>query len=162
MLPLSNNEDFILLQNMPRFQPENLEKNAQIFERVNAMAARKGCTPSQLALAWVHHQGSDVCPIPGTTKIENFNQNVKAMSVKLTPDEMAELESYCTLREVKSWVTGMLKWPTLGRTPRPCHYHHGNLSSQSPSSAEDAQVHFASFDVWYKVRIACLILCIYS
>uniref|UniRef100_A0A0A9EY96 NADP-dependent oxidoreductase domain-containing protein n=1 Tax=Arundo donax TaxID=35708 RepID=A0A0A9EY96_ARUDO len=58
------------------------------------MATRKGCTPSQLALAWVHHQGSDVCPIPGTTKIENFNQNVGALSVKLTQDEMAELESY--------------------------------------------------------------------
>ena len=79
---------------MPRFQPENLDKNAQIFERVNAMAARKGCTPSQLTLAWVYHQGCDVCPIPGTTKIENFNQNVKALSVKLTPDEIAELESY--------------------------------------------------------------------
>ena len=94
------NEDFILLQNMPRFQPENLDKNAQIFERVNAMAARKGCTPSQLTLAWVYHQGCDVCPIPGTTKIENFNQNVKAMSVKLTPDEMAELESYAAAGEV--------------------------------------------------------------
>ncbi|CAD6337879.1 unnamed protein product [Miscanthus lutarioriparius] len=63
---------------MPRFQPENIEKNAKIFEHVNAMAAKKGCTPSQLALAWVHHQGNDVCPIPGTTKIENFNQNVGA------------------------------------------------------------------------------------
>ncbi|CAN6248127.1 unnamed protein product [Urochloa humidicola] len=85
---------------MPRFQPENLDKNAQIFERVNAMAARKVCTPSQLALAWVHHQGNDVCPIPGTTKIENFNQNVGALSVKLTPDEMAELESYTAAGEV--------------------------------------------------------------
>jgi aryl-alcohol dehydrogenase-like predicted oxidoreductase len=85
---------------LPRFQPENLDKNAQIFERVNAMAARKGCTPSQLALAWVHHQGNDVCPIPGTTKIENFNQNVGALSLKLTPDEMAELESYAAAGEV--------------------------------------------------------------
>ncbi|KAF0893598.1 hypothetical protein E2562_027323 [Oryza meyeriana var. granulata] len=84
-------------KHMPRFQPENLEKNAEIFERVNTMAALNGCTPSQLALAWVHHQGSDVCPIPGTTKIKNFNQNVGALSVKLTPEEMTELESYaCT------------------------------------------------------------------
>uniref|UniRef100_A0A0E0J447 NADP-dependent oxidoreductase domain-containing protein n=1 Tax=Oryza nivara TaxID=4536 RepID=A0A0E0J447_ORYNI len=83
-------------EHLPRFQPANLEKNAEIFERVNAMAARKGCTPSQLALAWVHHQGSDVCPIPGTTKIENFNQNVAALSVKLTPGEMTELESYAS------------------------------------------------------------------
>ncbi|CAN6227650.1 unnamed protein product [Urochloa humidicola] len=88
-------------KHMPRFQPENLDKNALIFERVNAMAARKGCTPSQLALAWVHHQGNDVCPIPGTTKIENFNQNVGALSVKLTPDEMAELESYAAVGQVE-------------------------------------------------------------
>jgi aryl-alcohol dehydrogenase-like predicted oxidoreductase len=67
-----------------------------IFERVNAMAARKGCTPSQLALAWVHHQGADVCPIPGTTKVENFNSNVAALSVELTPQDMAELESYAS------------------------------------------------------------------
>ena len=98
MLPLPN-ENFILLQYLPRFQPGNLDKNAQIFERVNAMAARKGCTPSQLALAWVHHQGNDVCPIR-TTKIENLNQNVGALSVKLTPDEMAELESYAAAGEV--------------------------------------------------------------
>ncbi|EHA8587503.1 putative aldo-keto reductase 2 [Cocos nucifera] len=82
-------------------QPENLEKNAVIFERVNEMAKRKGCTPSQLALAWVHHQGSDVCPLPGTTKIENFNQNIGALSVKLTPEEMAELESYASTDSVK-------------------------------------------------------------
>uniref|UniRef100_A0A0D9ZJ25 NADP-dependent oxidoreductase domain-containing protein n=1 Tax=Oryza glumipatula TaxID=40148 RepID=A0A0D9ZJ25_9ORYZ len=88
-------------KHIPRFQPENLEKNAEIFERVDAMAARKGCTPSQLALAWVHHQGSDVCPIPGTTKIENLNQNIGALSVKLTPEEMAELESYASTDDVR-------------------------------------------------------------
>ena len=65
------------------------------------MATRKGCTPSQLALAWVHHQGIDVCPIPGTTKMENFNQNVGALSVKLTPEEMAELESYAAAGDVQ-------------------------------------------------------------
>jgi aryl-alcohol dehydrogenase-like predicted oxidoreductase len=95
------NKDFILVQNMPRFQAENLGKNAQVFECVNEMARRKGCTPSQLALAWVHHQGSDVCPIPGTTKIVNFNQNVRALSVKLTPDEMSELESYAAANNVQ-------------------------------------------------------------
>ncbi|CAO1939080.1 unnamed protein product [Urochloa humidicola] len=88
-------------KNLPRFQPENMEKNAKIFERVSAMAERKGCTTSQLALAWVHHQGSDVCPIPGTTKIANFNQNVGALSVKLTPEEMAELESYAAMDDIQ-------------------------------------------------------------
>ncbi|KAI4334822.1 hypothetical protein L6164_013531 [Bauhinia variegata] len=86
---------------LPRFQPENLEHNKTIFHKVNEMAARKGCTPSQLALAWVHHQGNDVCPIPGTTKIENFNQNIGALSIKLTPEEMAELESYAAADAVK-------------------------------------------------------------
>ncbi|OMP05629.1 Aldo/keto reductase [Corchorus olitorius] len=65
------------------------------------MAKRKGCTPSQLALAWVHHQGDDVCPIPGTTKIENLNENIKALSVKLTPEDMAELESIASGDAVK-------------------------------------------------------------
>ncbi|CAL5034937.1 unnamed protein product [Urochloa decumbens] len=88
-------------KNLPRFQPENMKKNALIFERVSDMAARKGCTTSQLALAWVHHQGNDVCPIPGTTKIANFNQNLGALSVKLTPEEMAELESYASMDNVQ-------------------------------------------------------------
>lgn len=96
---------------MPRLKPENLDKNIKIFERVNAMAARKGCTPSQLALAWVHHQGNDVFPIPGTTKIHNFNQNIGALSVKLTPDEMAELESYATAGEVQGD-----RYPTMANT----------------------------------------------
>ena len=57
------------------------------------MAEKKSCTPAQLALAWVHHQGDDVCPIPGTSKIKNLNQNIGALSVKLTAQEIAELEA---------------------------------------------------------------------
>lgn len=86
---------------MPRFQAENLDHNKILYDRVNEMAAKKGCTPSQLALAWVHNQGSDVCPIPGTTKIENFKQNVGALSVKLTPEDMAELESIASANAAK-------------------------------------------------------------
>ncbi|KAK4489128.1 hypothetical protein RD792_004922 [Penstemon davidsonii] len=88
-------------KNFPRFKAENLENNKLIYERVTAMATRKGCTPSQLALAWVHHRGDDVCPIPGTTKIKNFDQNVGALSVKLTPEEMNELEQYASADAVK-------------------------------------------------------------
>ena len=90
------------MQHQPRFQPENLEHNKKLFERVNEIAAKKGCTPSQLALAWVHHQGDDVCPIPGTTKIENLNQNIKALSLKLTPEEIAELESIASADALRS------------------------------------------------------------
>ncbi|MCL7039253.1 hypothetical protein MKW94_019715 [Papaver nudicaule] len=90
---VDNLVDNDMRKNLPRFQPENLEHNKHIFEKVNELAEKKGCSASQLALAWVHHQGADVCPIPGTTKIENLNQNVGALSVKLTESEMAELES---------------------------------------------------------------------
>ncbi|BFG15577.1 hypothetical protein CerSpe_018470 [Prunus speciosa] len=88
-------------KHLPRFQPENVEHNKTLFEQVSDLAARKGCTPSQLALAWVHHQGNDVCPIPGTSKIENFNQNIGALSVKLTPEELSELESFASADAVK-------------------------------------------------------------
>ncbi|KAF9621952.1 hypothetical protein IFM89_029172 [Coptis chinensis] len=88
-------------KHLPRFQPENLEHNELIFDLVNEIALKKGCTPSQLALAWVHHQGNDVCPIPGTTKIENLNQNIGALAVKLSPEEMAELEGLASEEAVK-------------------------------------------------------------
>ncbi|CAK9170654.1 unnamed protein product [Ilex paraguariensis] len=53
---------------LPRFQPENVEHNKKLYEQVNAIATRKGCITSQLALAWLQHQGNDVSPIPSTTK----------------------------------------------------------------------------------------------
>lgn len=65
------------------------------------MAVRKGCSTSQLALAWVHHRGNDVVPIPGTTKISNLDSNIGALPVKLTPEEMAELEAYALADEIK-------------------------------------------------------------
>ncbi|CAI9777023.1 unnamed protein product [Fraxinus pennsylvanica] len=86
---------------VPRMQQENLEHNTRLFERLKDMANKKGCTPSQLALAWVHHQGSDVCPIPGTTKIENFNDNIRALSVKLTKEDMSALESIASAGAIK-------------------------------------------------------------
>lgn len=99
----------IRVQNMPRFQPENLEHNKKLFELVNDMAIQKGCTPSQLALAWVHHQGNDVCPIPGTTKIENLNQNIGALAVKLTAEEMGELESIASVKGER-YGSGLGTW----------------------------------------------------
>ncbi|KAL6517925.1 hypothetical protein OROMI_033626 [Orobanche minor] len=77
----------------PRFHAENLSSNMLVYQGISEMASRKDCTPSQLTLAWVHHQGDDVSPIPGTTKIENFNDNIGALFVKLTPDEMTQLSA---------------------------------------------------------------------
>ncbi|KAI6693872.1 hypothetical protein NL676_021582 [Syzygium grande] len=108
-----------VMQSMPRFQPENFAHNAKLFDQVNEIAQRKGCTPSQLALAWVHHQGGDVVPIPGTTKIENFNQNIGALSVKLTPEEMAELESIASADSVKGgrYASNMPTWEDSDTPP---------------------------------------------
>ncbi|KAF9621955.1 hypothetical protein IFM89_029175 [Coptis chinensis] len=99
-------------KHLPRFQPENLEHNELIFNLINEIALKKGCTPSQLALAWVHHQGNDVCPIPGTTKIDNLNQNIGALAVKLSPEEMAELEGLASEDAVKGerYGTGIRTW----------------------------------------------------
>lgn len=89
------------LQTIPRFQPENVEHNKKLYDRIKEMATRKGCTPSQLALSWVLHQGNDVCPIPGTTKMENLKSNIKADAVKLTSEDMKELESFASADAVK-------------------------------------------------------------
>ncbi|KAL3506552.1 hypothetical protein ACH5RR_031934 [Cinchona calisaya] len=87
---------------LPKFKPENVEHNKKMYERVNEMATRKGCSPPQLALAWLHHQGKDdVCPIPGTTKIENLDKNIGALSIKLSPEEMSELEAIASADAVK-------------------------------------------------------------
>ncbi|XP_030463868.2 probable aldo-keto reductase 2 [Syzygium oleosum] len=106
-------------QYLPRFQPENLVHNAKLFDRLHEVAKRKGCAPSQLALAWVHHQGNDVCPIPGTTKIENFDQNIGAVSVKLTRNDMAELESIASADNVKGdrYKSTMITWENSDTPP---------------------------------------------
>jgi len=78
-----------------RFQPRladgNLEANLAIVERIEQVAAVKGVTPAQVALAWVHHQGPDVVPIPGTKRRRYLEDNVAAASIELTPAELDEL-----------------------------------------------------------------------
>ncbi|XP_039139513.1 probable aldo-keto reductase 1 [Dioscorea cayenensis subsp. rotundata] len=74
----------------PRFTGENLEKNKALYVRVENLAKKHQCSPAQLALAWVLHQGDDVVPIPGTTKIKNLDGNIGALQVKLTDDAMKE------------------------------------------------------------------------
>lgn len=76
---------------LPRFQRENFQKNLDLVAAVEEMAEAKGCTPSQLALAWVMAQGEDIIPIPGTKRIKYLEQNVAALEVTLTPEEIAHL-----------------------------------------------------------------------
>ncbi|WVZ54074.1 hypothetical protein U9M48_004938 [Paspalum notatum var. saurae] len=85
----------------PRFAPENLEKNKQIYQRMEELANKHRCSPAQLALAWVLHQGDDVVPIPGTTKIKNLDTNINgALKVKLTDEDLKEIGSQIREEEV--------------------------------------------------------------
>jgi aryl-alcohol dehydrogenase-like predicted oxidoreductase len=76
----------------PRFQPENLEKNLRIVQAVEQLAAEKKCTPGQLALAWCLSQGEDVIPIPGTKRIQYLRENVQAVNVSLTADDLRNID----------------------------------------------------------------------
>jgi aryl-alcohol dehydrogenase-like predicted oxidoreductase len=77
----------------PRFQGENFQKNLELVERVEELAAEKGCTAAQIALAWVLAQGEDIVPIPGTTRVKNLEENVAALDVELSDEELRDLEA---------------------------------------------------------------------
>jgi aryl-alcohol dehydrogenase-like predicted oxidoreductase len=76
---------------LPRFQGEALSSNRRIVDRVQAMAAAKGCTPGQLALAWLLAQGPDIVPIPGTKRLEYLAENVGAVKVSLSHQDLQQL-----------------------------------------------------------------------
>ena len=77
----------------PRFQGENFQKNLELVERVEELAAEKGCTAAQIALAWVLAQGEDIVPIPGTTRVKNLEENVAALDVEVSDEELRDLEA---------------------------------------------------------------------
>jgi aryl-alcohol dehydrogenase-like predicted oxidoreductase len=75
----------------PRFQGENFQKNLDLVKKLEAIAERKGCTPSQLALAWVIAQGDFLFPIPGTKRLKFLEENNGAISVRFSAEELAEI-----------------------------------------------------------------------
>jgi len=75
----------------PRFQGENFAKNLKLVSRIEEMAKARGCTTSQLALAWVLAQGDDLAPIPGTTKLKNLQENLGAADIQLSADDLAQI-----------------------------------------------------------------------
>lgn len=77
----------------PRFQGENFEKNLELLELVEDIAVEKGYKPSQLALAWLLHQGKEIIPIPGTTKVSNLIENIEAVNISLNKDEVFRIGS---------------------------------------------------------------------
>ena len=77
----------------PRFQGENFQRNLDTVRKIEEIAAKKGCTPSQLALAWVLAQGDDMAPIPGTKRRKYLEENVASARVRLTAADFAEIEA---------------------------------------------------------------------
>lgn len=79
-------------RNSPRFQGENFYKNLQLVELLQAIAAEKGVTASQLALAWLLAQGSDIVPIPGTKRRKYLEENIAATEITLSPDDLRRID----------------------------------------------------------------------
>jgi aryl-alcohol dehydrogenase-like predicted oxidoreductase len=78
-------------RSVPRFQGENMQKNLRLVSKIEEISSEKKCTPAQMALAWVLSQGKDVVPIPGTKHIKYLEDNVGALKVNLTPDDLKNL-----------------------------------------------------------------------
>jgi aryl-alcohol dehydrogenase-like predicted oxidoreductase len=79
-------------RNSPRFQGENFQRNLDLVRKVEEIAKEKGCKPSQLALAWVLAQGNDIVPIPGTKRRKYLEENMGALSVKLTKEDLRRID----------------------------------------------------------------------
>jgi aryl-alcohol dehydrogenase-like predicted oxidoreductase len=77
----------------PRFQGENFRKNLELVRKIEELAAAKACTPGQLALAWVLAQGDDIVPIPGTKRVKYLDDNLGAVNVRLTADDLEQIDA---------------------------------------------------------------------
>jgi aryl-alcohol dehydrogenase-like predicted oxidoreductase len=80
-------------RSMPRFLPENYAANLKLLPAYRAIAQEAGCTPAQLALAWLLHQGEHIIPIPGTTRVEHLHDDLGAVNVRLGADVMLRLDT---------------------------------------------------------------------
>ncbi len=85
---------------MPRFFPDNHAANLKLMDGYRALAREAGCTPAQLALAWLLHQGPDILPIPGTTRVEHLQENLGADRVTLSPGLIERLQAHLNDRTV--------------------------------------------------------------
>jgi len=85
---------------MPRFQADAAANNSRLVDALALVAREKNCTPAQLALAWVLHQGEDLVPIPGTRRIDRLEENVAATQIALSADDLAAIEAALPASEV--------------------------------------------------------------
>lgn len=87
-------------RSMPRFAADNYARNAELLPAYQQLAREAGCTPAQLAIAWLLHQGPDILPIPGTTRIDHLTDDLGAADVKLSGDLLAQLDALINPRTV--------------------------------------------------------------
>lgn len=84
----------------PRFSKANFPKNLKLVDELKALADAKGCTTSQLVLAFLMAQGDDIFPIPGTTRVKNFDENMGALNVKITAEDNQKIRNVIAEAEV--------------------------------------------------------------
>ncbi|PRQ41860.1 putative perakine reductase [Rosa chinensis] len=112
----------VLAATHPRLTGENLEKNRNIYHAIERLATKHYCSPAQLALSWVLHQGDDVVPIPGTTKIKNLDTNIGSLSLNLNEDDLKEISDAVPLDQVagdKSFEsTSHVQWKFANTPPK--------------------------------------------
>ncbi|KAK7345912.1 hypothetical protein VNO77_16528 [Canavalia gladiata] len=89
-----------VLATHPRFSGENLERNKLFYKTLGDLASKHACTPSQLALAWLLHQGNDIIPIPATTKVRNLESNIGSLALEVTDEEWTEISDAVPCYEV--------------------------------------------------------------
>ena len=87
-------------RSVPRFSAENFPKNLKVVDELGQLAKKKGCTPGQLTLAWLMAQGEDIIPIPGTKKVKYLEENMGALDVKLTAEEVTDIRTLIESAEV--------------------------------------------------------------
>ena len=85
---------------MPRFQEANRDKNIKVVRQWQAISQKKGCTATQLALAWMLKQGNDIFPIPGTKKLKYLEENQGAVNVQLTNEDVVEIRHFLETAEI--------------------------------------------------------------
>ncbi|KIW68207.1 hypothetical protein PV04_04168 [Phialophora macrospora] len=85
---------------MPRYSKENFPKNIELVHAISALAEKKGATPGQLTLAWLMAQGDNIIPIPGTTKVKNFEENMGSLKIQLTKEEEQEIRAKVEAAEI--------------------------------------------------------------
>ena len=95
-----------------RMQGENFEANLAAVQRLKEFAAQKGFTPGQIALAWLHGQGNDVFPIPGTKKASRLEENARAVTIKLSRNEMNHLTELVPEAKGERYEGMALTWNT--------------------------------------------------